>query len=51
MVAIDPNRYYTIMNAQNGLIYGARPYRLKGSFESAIKVLTGKEALVYLPII
>jgi len=33
--------YCTIMNAQNGLIYGTRPYGLKGSFEIAIKVLTG----------
>jgi len=34
-------KYHTIMNAQNGLIYGTRPYRLKGSFESAIKAITG----------
>lgn len=35
--------YHTVMNAQNGLICGRRPYALKSSLDSFIKLLAGGE--------
>jgi len=38
--------YHTVMNAQNGLIHGRRPYALKSSLDSCFQLLAGGEQLI-----
>lgn len=38
--------YQTVMNAQNGIIYGQRPYSLSSSLDSCFQLLAGGEQLL-----
>eukprot|EP00026_Physarum_polycephalum_P002717 Phypoly_transcript_02725.p1 GENE.Phypoly_transcript_02725~~Phypoly_transcript_02725.p1 ORF type:complete len:787 (+),score=137.98 Phypoly_transcript_02725:291-2651(+) len=38
--------YHTVMNAQNGIVYGRRPYSLASSLDSCFQLLAGGEQLL-----